>query len=154
MGFQSDGYEKVARGGARAARRAFIWDMDDLSVRHAGRNVDPYRLLLSIGTTNSNRPGCAAVGLFERNADLGFQIATACRKSGTPPFGAPSCPAEHTFKEVAEVTKSAETAGISEIDPHIAIPIRRWSEICSRFPVLPEGVILFSFLRIRQDAVG
>src|SRR5206468_11534841 len=42
----------------------------------------------------------------------------------------------------------------SEINSHIAPPIRWRFEIRSRFPVLAELVILFSFLWIGKDAIS
>src|SRR5262249_42258643 len=92
------------------------------------------------------------MGFFERDADLSFQVAAASCEVRSRRAGPSACTSEHTLKEVAEVAKAA--TDISEFNPHIATPIRWRPEIRSCFPVLSQFVILFTFLRIRKDAVG
>src|SRR5262245_39999440 len=151
MRLQIDRYKKVAGWAAAGAGFAFIGEMDEFSIGDAGRNGDTYRFLISVGTPNGKGPHRPAVGFFKRNADSGFHVTPASCESSPTPAGALACGPENTLEEVAEITGSVE---ISELHSNISTPIGRRFEIRSRLPVLPECVILFSFLRIGKDAVG
>src|SRR5262245_29296972 len=152
MGFEPDSYEEVSRRGTASAGGTLIGNVDEFSVRYARWYVDAYGFLLSIGTTKNDGPSCAAMGLFESDGELSFQVAAASWEAGSPRAGTSARTAEYTFKEVTEVANAA--AEISEFNPHIAAPIRWRPEIRTCFPVLSQFVILLTFLWIRKDAVG
>src|SRR4030095_15284213 len=120
MGFNPNTYKKVSGRRAAGAGGTLIRNVDEFSVRYARRYVDTYGFLLSIRTTKINGPSCAAIVLFERDAELSFQVAPASWEARSPRPGASARTTEHTLKKFTEVAKAT---AIFQFHPLLATPI-------------------------------
>src|SRR5262249_59745286 len=108
------------------------------TVTHAGRDVDVERLgtphnaratagrarlvfdsarAIAPGTgrsgLNRNRPRCPAMGVFQADLHLGFDVTTAHRERGAAPGAAPG--AEERLKEVAEASRAARAENVPDV---------------------------------------
>src|SRR5262245_65588467 len=100
MGFQPDSYEKVSGRRAAGAGGTLIGNVDEFSIQYACWYVDAYGFLFSIGTTKSNGPSCAAMGLSNRDAEVSFQVAAASCEPGSRRPSTSARTAEHILEEV------------------------------------------------------
>src|SRR5262245_19539185 len=105
MRFNSDRYKEITWSGAARTRCALVGNADEFSVGNACGNVYAYRLLRSIRAAKHKRLRGAAVGFFERNSNLCFQVTPASCKSGSSSAGSSTSTSKHALEEVAETTE-------------------------------------------------